>query len=482
MIQVGLQHALDEAQLVDLVHKVGRQLALAPKLGRGRRERLLRLAIKRRVDNHRLDKDHQVLLDVGRLDRDLLLLLDGLAHLLGNLVGNVVDVLAALDGPDAIDKRHLLEAVGAERDAHLPTRAENLAKGPIVRLGKQRHIGRQVLDRHHIAVVRHRQVLAAARRQVVRALLNELKHRRRPRRHPEPLQVGNQLDVRIRLARVFDNRGRVNRLHIVLKHLGVLLFGPAVDRLNLEAVRENVGELCAKAVLAARELVALVVVGRCEQVAENELDRVHLVLRVHGNVNAVAVVADHQLRRLGIDRHFNARDELVQHALGQLLLALGLHCQVLVGEANALVPRIHNELVENLVQTRNVVGLFESNRAIGLKQENLLVNRFRGANVAVRQIVHVLTLRLLDVLLGNGRVHRRLHVRHQGSRAGAAGSSCHRPCHRVSGFSLHCRRHTQKHSGCEWRRSVGWRLVKGGYWTMDDWSCLCGTRRVCFLL
>ena len=64
-----------------------------------------------------------------------------------------------------------------------------------------------------------------------------------------------------------------------------------VHSLNNELGAENVAQLGSISVAAASDLLLVVVViGRCQQMAKDELGHVHFLLGMNGNRNTLAVV------------------------------------------------------------------------------------------------------------------------------------------------------------------------------------------------
>ena len=119
-VLVMFNHPFNQPQFVHTVHKLFGQFTFAPKLGSGCGQRLFGLSIKGRIDNHCLDKEHQMVPYIDRFDFDFFLLFNGVAHVFGNLLQNVIHVLPASNGPYAIHKGLLLEPIFTETYTDFP--------------------------------------------------------------------------------------------------------------------------------------------------------------------------------------------------------------------------------------------------------------------------------------------------------------------------------------------------------------------------
>ena len=199
----------------------------------------------------------------------------------------------ALGRPDTVDERHLQETVNRRvSHHHIP---------PIARV--RRHgcgheftsIGRQVaaLDQRLFLPVLpvHLDVLADRHRQIARPPTEHAHQIRVDFRQTESPEVGGpgHADVGLTLAR-HDLR-LVHHRHVVLPRLRILLAADRVHCLHHHLLRKDVRQLHAITVLAAHQLLLLlVVVCRGQQFAKDELGNPHAVLGVLQNINALAII------------------------------------------------------------------------------------------------------------------------------------------------------------------------------------------------
>ena len=96
--------------------------------------------------------------------------------------------------------------------------------------------------------------------------------------------------------------GLARLVHVLGPALPELLLLVLARRLHGELVGEDVAELGAVAVPSSGDLLLLVVeVGGCEEVAEDHGGHVHLLVLVHLDGDALAVVEDLDLVLLGVD-------------------------------------------------------------------------------------------------------------------------------------------------------------------------------------
>ena len=125
LVPVQFEHLFHQSQFFHFCQERWRQHTRAAKLAHRRAQRVFRLAVKRRVFNRSPHKQHQIVLDVRGTHFDLLLLFNNTHDVVGNLVRNVVRVLATLHCPHAVHKRLLLVAIVRDRHTHFPAGVDN---------------------------------------------------------------------------------------------------------------------------------------------------------------------------------------------------------------------------------------------------------------------------------------------------------------------------------------------------------------------
>ena len=158
----NLARRLHDAQLRHLLDELVADDARRSELGRRCVQVVLRLTVERRVHYIAPYKQHQLLLDRRRRDRNLFLLLDVRDHLLGDLVQNVVHVLTPLARVYAVYERYMHELVGGtDSDNVLPPLVRLLVdpdRNPIQVdvLEERLHRDRQPVQLHLDAPVRNR--------------------------------------------------------------------------------------------------------------------------------------------------------------------------------------------------------------------------------------------------------------------------------------------------------------------------------------
>jgi len=124
------EDVLDDSRLVNLLEELGVKLALGAEGLGASSEAVLRLRVEGGVLNETVDEDAQVVLDLLGLNlASLVLLLDGLDEVGGNLVGNVRDVLSSLVGVDGVNEGNLLSAPVGGGDTDLPAVSDLLEGG-----------------------------------------------------------------------------------------------------------------------------------------------------------------------------------------------------------------------------------------------------------------------------------------------------------------------------------------------------------------
>ena len=363
------QHALGDARVGDLPDELLGEVALGAERARPQRQRLLGLRVEGRVLDHRVDEHAQVGLDHERLGLAPPVLLDQrLAQRLGDLVDDQVDVRAPLGGADPVDERDLLELPVRRRDDDLPAVAD-LDRGPggVRARQVQPDVLAEGADGHALAVERDGAAAAEHARDVVGALAHQVDDVVLEPLHAELRQVGLERDagpvrageqvavvvlgvgelvrlllLLLRLLRERLDLGSPDHAHVPLEHLAVGPPALAVGRLDDELGREDVGELGAVAVAPARDLLlGVVVVGRSEQVAEDQLRDVDLLRLVHLDGHARAVVPHADPPALGVDLDVERAHRLV---------------------ADLVVRGVDEDLVEDLVEPRHERDVAEDHR------------------------------------------------------------------------------------------------------------------------
>ena len=286
-------------------------------------------------------------------------------------------MLAALVRPDAIDKTNVPErAVGTHARAHRPALIHLFKDARHVLLaGAQVQVHVLFKAAHaHLGAVEPDLNVFCRRGQVIDPL-GEQRHHVARQVQAKARIVGHKFNQDIRRQFALGNDGRVNDGHVVAKDLAVLL--AALHRLDNKFRGKNVGELGPVAVAPARHLFLRgVIVARSEQMAKDELGRIHPRLGVNGDINAAAVVPHGKAAARRVQRHFDALERRAPHLM---------------------VARIDQNLVKNLVQARNVrdgpVG-----QTLARHHPHWLGHLFDAPNVRVGQVLDVLQMRLFLIL------------------------------------------------------------------------------------
>lgn len=144
-------------------------------------------------------------------------------------------------------------------------------------------------------------------------------------------QIGIRDDFRELLQRTeLLDRGFLDDGHIVSEHLLVVLLGYSVTGPDHEFRAVDIREFCAVAVFATDGLLfRLVVVGRGQKLAEDELGNHHLVLGMGDDRNTGAVIENGKVVGGDADTEFS---DLVRR------------CRL----SGHVIQRIHDDLVEDL--------------------------------------------------------------------------------------------------------------------------------------
>ena len=380
---------LDDTAAHHLLDDLVAGLVLAAEVGRAGVERFLGLRVKRGVLNESVDKHPEVVLDVSSLEvlARLLLLLDLLEELTRHLIGDLIDVRAALHGANAVDEGHLLE-VARVRDGHanLPAVVNLLVNlgGVLPALQVKVDVIAEALHLEPLAVEEHLGVLADVTGGVINALAHQSHGVVLELGHVKLGEVGLEGDAGPVVGGLALGHYRFALLtHVVLEHLAVPPLAAAVAGLDDKLGGEDVGQLGAVSIPAAGNLLlVVVVVGRREQVTKDELGDVDSLLLVHLDRDAVAVVV-----------HADAPGFLVD------VDAEGHHR----GIAHLIVGGVDEDLVEDLVETGDE-GHLALDQFVGVLavHPGLLLSLLARADVGIGAEEDVLELGLLlvDILDG----------------------------------------------------------------------------------
>ena len=199
------ENVLGDFALFDLFEEIRRQLERGTKGLFGRRQKILGLAVKGRVLNEAIDKDGEVVDDERLFDfraAALVFLFERLDQMARHLVGEVIDVRAALVRGNAVDKgdlrRHRVET---GRHGHLPTAVVAGVRHGLFHRGDAADVVLEGFDGQFFAVQPDLDALAAAAESahgagnVVGALGKERHRVVVEVVHAEFLQVGRKGDL-----------------------------------------------------------------------------------------------------------------------------------------------------------------------------------------------------------------------------------------------------------------------------------------------
>mmetsp|Transcript_58836 Transcript_58836/g.168974 ORF Transcript_58836/g.168974 Transcript_58836/m.168974 type:complete len:955 (+) Transcript_58836:1131-3995(+) len=381
----GHQDQVADATIRNFLQELFGQLAAGAKLGLFRHQSFLGLRVEGRVLDEAPDEDPQVSLDVVRLDVDpalhyfLALLLDLAQDRLHNLVRDVRHVRASADGADGVHEAHLVEASLGQADADLPTLPALLVDRGHPDPGEKIEV-RVVLETFDVQLLSvqvNRAFLGCRPSNVVHTLGKQRNDVVVQGRHAELGKVWLECNPREGGILASDNLRRPLFRHVVLVGLGELLLPIACFHRELRG--EHVAKLRAITVATTDNFaVGVVVVVAGKQVSENHLWDVDLVLLVNHNWQPSAVVHHRDGVVLGVNIDL------------QRVHALGVPHQV--------VSSIHNDLIKDLVEGRDITYLAEHHAALhGVKDPELLRLRLCGTNIGVGPEQDVLQLRLLLV-------------------------------------------------------------------------------------
>ena len=287
----------------------------------------------------------------------------------------------ALGRPDAVDEGHLEEVVRRRRrHRNLPPLVGRLVDHSV--RPKRLCIIHQTPTLYDRAVVGHLHLLADRHRQIPDATLNQTHHRLGDRiLEPEPRKVRSPLNRyrRLRLA-CLDHRRR-HLGHVVCEGLAIDL--TAAHDLHIHLTREDVDQFDTVSVLTAHQfLFVLVVVCRGQKFTEDELRNVHVVLRVLGDCDRLAIVLHAKRRR-------SARD----------LNVLNRSLRLALLQSDDVIVRIHKQLVHQFVEPR-IHRDASGREGLALTKIDIFICSLNAPNVGVGETENVLTVRLLTVCVG----------------------------------------------------------------------------------
>ena len=300
-------------------------------------------------------------------------------------------MLAAPERQDAVDKRDLLEPAKVVVAGHdFPAVVDGLVDARVVCLGSevQVHVALKVGHVQLGPVERQGHRLVRDRACVVRLLPKHLVHvvAQPPPGQRKARVIRQKCNGGVRLAFDLCNAGLFDHAHVVLEPLLVLEAALGVHRLDLEPGRKDVGGLAPDAVGALDDaLDVVVVVGRGQQVAENQLGNIDVVvLRVLGHLDTRAVVGHAHNAAVPVHAYLDALDRAVAVLL-----------------PDPVVDGVAQDFAENLGQSGNVLDapLFHA-LALGVKDPRVDRVLFDGANVHAMALQDVLAVLELFVLLG----------------------------------------------------------------------------------
>ena len=373
---------LQNAELGDnLLEGVVGELGTASEGGDLGGKALLGLTGERGVLNQADDEDAEVLSNDRGLDLALLLGLQVVYDVGDDLVGDGIHVGAALAGPDAVDERRLEEPIGGCRGQHdVPAVVGALVDEGVASVGLGVVQERPTLDK--LTVPGDLDVLADGHGEVVDTTLEETHHSLgNATRIPEPRIVGKPPQADTGLALGGLDLGRVHPGHVVVKGLVVGETASCVHHVDGQLLGEDVHQLDAVAVLATDEfLLLLVVVRGGQEFTEDQLRDIHVVLRMLGYVNGLAVV-------LNLQDAIRIRDTDVLDGVGRGLGA----------ETDDVIVCVDKELVDQLVEAWVDGNGCVLEASLG-SQEHILVRSLNRSDVGVGKTENVLTVRLLAVL------------------------------------------------------------------------------------
>lgn len=243
------EDVLDDSGLVDGLEELGIELALGAEGLGASGKAVLRLGVEGRVLDETVDEDAEMVLDLLGLDlASLVLLLDGLNEVGGDLVGDVSHVLSSLVGVDRVDEGDLLGASVGGGDADLPA-VSNLGEGsggsdPVVEV----NVVLEGLNGKLLSVEGDLKGLALGgghgTGNVVGTPREEADHVGVELRHLEAGEVRREGDLGVvRLGLGLSDGGLALGSHVVGELLDVQEAVGGIDALNGEGGGEDVGEL-----------------------------------------------------------------------------------------------------------------------------------------------------------------------------------------------------------------------------------------------
>mmetsp|Transcript_72755 Transcript_72755/g.210645 ORF Transcript_72755/g.210645 Transcript_72755/m.210645 type:complete len:290 (-) Transcript_72755:6-875(-) len=255
---------------------------------------------------------------------------------LDQLVGHMCNVSAAFDRVNGVHKAHLLERAICDAHSNFPTRAATLVNAwsaifimPSMQV--EVNVVLEAGDRQSAPIENDfatriggpSDVKHALHHQAIDVFVNAC--------HAELSKVGVETYPSEFLAVVVNDLWRVLLRHVRLECLLVFLPRPSISGLDDELRREDICQLCAEAISAARHLLlGVIIIVAGEQVAEDQFRHVAIVLPVHLHGNPCSIVHDGDKTGATIDCHiYQVHAPRVAHHV---------------------VRRINQDLVKDLVQ------------------------------------------------------------------------------------------------------------------------------------
>ncbi len=415
---LGVQNALglvEKSQLHQSVQVLRSALEDAAELRGRSRETLLRLGIKRRVHNGGVHEEHHCVLELRRLDLDLLLLERQLTEISENVASHCVDVLASLASIHTVHKAHMLllghrvlivEESTRENRGNLPTLAALLIGQARIVLYEEANELLKGVGGNYRTIPRYLHITTSHCGNLNGASMKNLHHVVHGETD-EAAEIGNIGDSDESLGLVLRDGGLAAVEHVILPCLAILEAVSRRTSLYSELVAEDVGELGTITVLATDNLLLLlVVIAAREKMAEDHLRNVNLLNRVLDNRNTVAVVLHRDTPlpcSLSRIRGRNADvDMLNRRSQGSA--------------ANEGIPRIHHNLIKQLVEARiELENLLHHLTLLYIIDPAALIMGLYRTNIGIRKLQDVLAVRVL--LIGCGSRHFLLYELHMRPRS-----------------------------------------------------------------
>mmetsp|Transcript_67047 Transcript_67047/g.190209 ORF Transcript_67047/g.190209 Transcript_67047/m.190209 type:complete len:251 (-) Transcript_67047:370-1122(-) len=248
------------------------------------------------------------------------------------------NVGTALDRVDGVDKADLLKLPVSQANGYLPTVAALLVDHVIAVLQIQLDVVLEGLDGELLAIEDHFALLVRRSGDVIDPLHHEGTDVLIKAIHAELCEIWPEGHLGVVLPIVVRDLWLALCRHVVLKGLLKLFLHLLVGRLDHELCGEHIRQLGTETIAAPGHLLLIVVVVVAgEEVAKDELRHIDLVGLVDLDGQPLAIVPDLDALLLGVNFDLDCI-----HAF----IALKVVCC------------IHKDLVENLVEGRNVADGF----------------------------------------------------------------------------------------------------------------------------